>query len=114
LIRWNCFHQISPFARAVPSETQKLDRFRTFPATLARVFLRKATKIDELGFARFQGQAKPLQSLAQYFLDTKSLRAILETQHKIFDVPHQIRLASLPRLDHALKPKIEQVGRDEP
>src|SRR5262249_2365451 len=98
-----------PIACAVQREAQKVDRFRTFPATLARVLLRKATKFDELGLPRFQGQAKLPQSLTQYVLDAKSILAILKTQHKGVDVSHQIGLAPQPRLDHALKPQIEHV-----
>jgi hypothetical protein len=38
-----------PIARAIQREPQKVNRFRAFTATLARVSLRKATKFDELG-----------------------------------------------------------------
>src|SRR5215472_5841921 len=98
-----------PFRLRVQREPQKIDRFRTFTATLARVFLRKATKFNELGLLRFQGQAKLPQSLAQYILDANSVLTILETQHKVVNVSHQIGLTSQPRLDHALEPQIEHV-----
>src|ERR1700740_959892 len=98
-----------PIAGAVQREAQKIDRLRASTTTLARVSLRIATKFDEFGFRLCQGQAKLPQSLAQYLLDSKGIRAILETQHKVVDVSHQIGLAPQPGLDHTLKPQIEHV-----
>jgi hypothetical protein len=42
-------------ARAVQRKPQKVDRLWPFTATLARIFLRIATKLDELGLTRFLG-----------------------------------------------------------
>jgi hypothetical protein len=54
--------------------------------------LRKATKFDELGLGRFQSQAQLSQSLAQPLLDTKSVCAVLQAQHKVVDVSHYVGL----------------------
>jgi len=81
-----------PIASAVQSETQKINRLWAVSATLAGIALREASKFNEFGLRRFQSQAKLPQSLAQRILDTKGVRAILETQHKVVNVPHQIGL----------------------
>ena len=60
---------------------------------LTRMSVREATKFDELSLSRFQSQVKLPQSLAQRLLDPKSIRPILETHHKVVDVPHQVGLA---------------------
>src|SRR5215471_15603606 len=96
-------------AVAVQGEAQKINRLRASPATLARVSLRIATKFDEFGLRLCQGQAKLPQSLAQYLLDTKSIRAIFEAQHEVVDVSHQVGLTPQPRFDHPLKPQIEHI-----
>jgi hypothetical protein len=80
-------------ARAIQRKAQKIDRLRTLTAVLTRMSVREATKFDELGLSRFQCQVKLPQSLAQRFLDPKSIRPILETHHKVVDVPHQVGLA---------------------
>src|SRR5688572_22320931 len=77
-------------ARAVQREAQRIDRLRASSTPLACPPARTATTFDELGFRRFQGQAEFSQSLAQDILDAKRIRAILETQHKVVDVPPQI------------------------
>src|SRR5438128_6523090 len=71
-----------PVTSAIQGEAQKVNRFRASPSTLARPLVREAAKFDELGFRRFQSQAKPSQSLAHGFLGTKSILAVLETHHK--------------------------------
>src|SRR5262245_53871359 len=99
----------SLIAGAVQCEAQKITRLRASTATIARLSLRIATKFDEFGFRLRQSQAKLPQPLAQYLLDTKSIRTILETQHKVVDVSHQVGLTPPPRLDHTLKPQIEHI-----
>jgi hypothetical protein len=95
-------------AGAVPDEAQKINRLWTSAALLARVSLGKATNVDEFGLRLRQGQAKLPQPLAQDLLDTKSIRATLETRHKVVDVSRRIGLAPQARLDHTLKPQIER------
>src|SRR5262249_50355829 len=94
---------------AVQSESPKINIVRSTSASLACIFLRIATKFDEFGFRFCQSQAELPKPLAQYFLDSKGIRAILETQHKVVDVSHQVGLTSQPRFDHMLKPQVEHI-----
>lgn len=55
--------------------------------------LGEATELDELGLARFQGQAKLPQPFAQGLLEAQGILPILETLDEVIDIPHQISLA---------------------
>jgi hypothetical protein len=55
--------------------------------------MREATKFDKLGLRRLQGQAESPQPFGKCFLSTKSIRAVLETQHKVVDISHHASLA---------------------
>jgi hypothetical protein len=72
------------------TEAQKVDRLRAPPAAFARVSLCESTKFDELGLARFQGQAELPQPLAQSLLNAKGIVSVLETQHKVVDVSQHV------------------------
>jgi hypothetical protein len=69
----------------------------------------EATKFDEFGFRRFQSQTESPQPLDKCFLNTKSVRAILETQHEVVDISHHAGLTPKPGLDHPLEPQIENI-----
>jgi hypothetical protein len=71
--------------------------------------MREATKFDEFGFRRFQSQAESPQPLGKCFLNTKSIRTILETQHEVVDISHHASLAPESGLDHSLEPQIEHI-----
>jgi hypothetical protein len=73
------------------------------------VSLRIPAKFDQFGFRRFQSQAESPQPLHKRLLNTKSVRAILETQQEVIDIPHHAGLAPKPRLDHTLEPQIEHI-----
>jgi Lon protease (S16) C-terminal proteolytic domain len=75
--------------RAVEREAQEVDGLPLCAST-ARVRLGKSTECDELGLGRLQFQVEPRQAFAQRVLDPKSILPILETQHKVIDVPHQV------------------------
>ena len=77
-------------ARAIQGEAQKVDCLRTSSPVFARVPLCEATKFNQFGLGRFKGQAELPQSFAQHLLDPKRIRTILETHHKVVDIPHQI------------------------
>ncbi len=72
--------------RAVQGEAQKVNRLWTPLPVLACVPLGKTTKCNELGFSRFERQTKFLQSFAQGILNTKCIRLILETHHKVVNI----------------------------
>jgi hypothetical protein len=71
--------------------------------------MREAAKFDELGLRRLQSQAESSQPFHKRLLNTKSVRAILETQQEVIDIPHHAGLAPKPRLDHTLEPQIENI-----
>src|SRR5208337_4377506 len=72
--------------RAVMGEAQK--RKRLWTLTLhAGLSLRKTTKLDQLGLARFQRKRKFIQPLGQNRLNSISVVPILETDYKVIDIP---------------------------
>ena len=95
--------------RAVQGHAQKVDRFWTFSTVLARIPLSEATEFNELCLCRFQNQPKLSQSLAQHVLKTKRIVPILETHHKVVDVPHQIGFTFQVWPDHPVKPQVEHI-----
>jgi hypothetical protein len=99
--------------RAVEGKAQKVDRLRTFTPSFASVPLGKATELDELGLARLQCEAKLPQALAKGILDAKRIRAILEAQHEIIDIAHQVSFTAQTVPDHALEPEVEHVVQVE-
>jgi hypothetical protein len=78
--------------------------------------MREATKFNELGLHRFQGQTEFSQPFGKRFLSTESIRTKLETQHEVADISHHAGLAAKSRLDHSLEPQIEHIsiGPEEP
>ncbi|MDA3920853.1 MAG: hypothetical protein PF501_09280 [Salinisphaera sp.] len=80
--------------RAIQGEAQKVNRFRAFSSSLARVPSSKATKLNERRLGRLQSQAELLKAFAQYILESDGILTILKAHHKVVDVAHQIRLAS--------------------
>src|SRR6266481_3350833 len=74
--------------RAVQRQTQKVDRFRAVPAASARLSLCKPTKLDQLGLGRLWSKAELSQPKAQGVLHAQSVRAMLETDHKVIDVAY--------------------------
>ena len=76
--------------RTVQDHAQKVDRFWTFSPVLARIPLGKTTELNELRLGRLQNQPKLSQPLAQDVLETMRILPILETHHKVVDVPHQV------------------------
>jgi len=80
-------------ASAIQGKTQKVDRLRAFTATLARVSMSVSAIFNEFGFRWFQSQAESPQPLSKGFLNTKGIRAILETQHEVIDISHHAGLA---------------------
>jgi hypothetical protein len=68
-------------------------RLRAFPASITRVSLGKSSKFHKLGLRRLQAQRKLCQPFKQGCLNSMGIRPILEAQHKIVDVPHQISFA---------------------
>src|ERR1700722_19495115 len=103
-------------ASAVQGKPQEVDRLWAFTATLASVSMREATKFNELGLHRFQGQTEFSQPFGKRFLSTESIRTKLETQHEVADISHHAGLAAKSRLDHSLEPQIEHIsiGPEEP
>ena len=96
-------------ASAVQGKAQEVNRLRAFTTTLARVSMREATKFNELGFVGSESQTESTQPLRKRLPHTKSIRAILETQHEIVDIPHHASLTPEAGLDHALEPQIEHI-----
>src|SRR5262249_9722549 len=93
-----------PVTRAVQRQTQKVDGLRAVSAAFACVSLREPTKFDQLGLSRFQSKAEPAQPKAQGTQNAQSVRSILETDHKVVDVAHQVGFPPQPAFDHALEP----------
>src|ERR1022692_1974461 len=85
--------------------SQKIERLRAFPLR-AGVPLCKSAKLNELGFARLQGQRKFIKALAEDSLDSFSIFPILEADHEVIDVPDQVGLPFESRLDHLFKPEV--------
>jgi len=56
--------------------------------------MREATKFNELGLHRFQGQTEFSQPFGKRFLSTESIRTKLETQHEVADISHHAGLAA--------------------
>src|ERR1035437_2577842 len=96
-------------SRAIQREAQKVDCFRAAPAAFARMSLREPAKLDYLRLGRLKSEAKLPQPSAQGVLNAEGVRAILETDHKVIDIAHQIGFATQPAFDHALEPKIKHV-----
>src|ERR1019366_6294524 len=92
-------------ARAEVRKPQKIERLRAFPLR-AGVPLCKSAKLNELGFARLQGQRKFIKALAEDSLDSFSIFPILEADHEVIDVPDQVGLPFESRLDHLFKPEV--------
>src|SRR5215472_9178927 len=96
-------------SRAIQRQSQKVDRFRAIPAAFVRVSLREPTKFDQLGLGRLQSKAEFPQPKAQGVLHAEGIRSILETDHKVVDVAHQLGFAPQPYLDDALEPQVEHI-----
>jgi len=82
---------------------------RAVPAAFACVSLREPTKLNQLGFGRLKREAELSQPKAQRVLNSDGVRSILETDHKVIDVAHQMGFAPQPNLDDALEPEVENV-----
>jgi hypothetical protein len=93
-----------PVTRAIERQAQKVDRLWAISAALARVSLREPAKLDQLGLGRLQSKAELTQPATQRVLHAQRIRSILETDHKVVDVAHQVGFAPQPALDHALEP----------
>jgi hypothetical protein len=52
----------------------------------ARMPLCEATKFNQFGLGRFQGQAELPQPFVQHLLDPQRIRTILEAHHKVVDI----------------------------
>ncbi len=99
--------------RAVERKAQEIDGFWTFTPSLARVPLGKATEFDELGLARLQGKAKLSRPFAEGIVNAERIRAILEAQHEIIDIAHQVGFTAQTRPDHAREPQVEPIVQAE-
>src|ERR1700684_3690003 len=77
-------------SRAVQRQSQKIDRLRAIPTAFARVSLREPTKFNQLGLGRLQSEAEFSQPKTQGILHAEGIRSILETDHKVIDVAHQL------------------------
>ena len=77
-----------------PHFSRQVDRLWEFTATFASVSMREATKFNELGLHRFQGQTEFSQPFGKRFLSTESIRTKLETQHEVVDISHHAGLAA--------------------
>ena len=55
-------------ARAVDDKTQKIQRFRTFSSTFARMPIGKSTKFNQMGLIRLQFQPKLGQAFPERLL----------------------------------------------
>jgi hypothetical protein len=71
--------------------------------------MREASKFNELGLLRLQGQTEFTQPLGERLLSAKSIRTKLETQHEVVYISHHAGLTTKSRLDHSLEPKIEHI-----
>jgi len=65
-------------ARAIEGKSQKVNRFRTPPASFGRMSLGKSSKFDQPGLGWFQCKSKLPQPLMQRFLNTEGIRTVLE------------------------------------
>ena len=79
--------------RAIESKPQKGNRFRTSPASFARVPLGTSPALDELGLGRFQCEAKLSHPLAQRLLDPPGIRPTRAAHHKVVEGPHPLGFA---------------------
>ena len=96
-------------SRAIERQTQKVDCFRAASAAFARVFLREPTELDQFGLGWLQSKAEFAQPETQGILYAKGIRSVLETDHKVIDVTHQMGFAPQPNLDDALEPEVEHL-----
>jgi hypothetical protein len=96
-------------ARAVMGEAQEVNRLGPLSPTLRRMPLGKPTKFNEPRLTWFQYKPKPCQAFAKRVLQAQRIRPILETHHKVINVPHQAGLAFHTRLDHPVKPQVQHI-----
>src|SRR5687767_11387565 len=89
-------------------EPQERERLRLL-SDRTSIPLRKATKPDQLGLARFQGKRKFAQPLAQDPLHPLGVFSVLEAHYKVIDIPYQVRLASKARFDDPLEPQVQNL-----
>ena len=73
------------------------------------MFPSKPTELDELRLVLLQRQCKLGQALLHCIMNTDGVRPILEAHYKITDVANELRFASQPWFDHAVKPQVQHI-----